>query len=58
MTDQEFRDLLDWWMASDPWPILEKDHHGRVTAFLEREAAKRCYKGLVDAYHRHVGDTA
>ena len=50
MTEEEYRDLLDWFMVSDPWPLSE-DAHETIMALLDREAHSRDYDTWVAAYH-------
>lgn len=50
--DGEFRDLLDWYMCSDPWP-LDPDCNGRMAVMLDNEALARGYPDWTTAYHRH-----
>lgn len=50
-TDQEYADLLAWFMASDPFP-LEAEPHDRIQSMLNDEAEARGYgDSWVAAYH-------
>lgn len=51
MTDRMFRDLLDWFMVSDPWP-LDRAAHARIEDALNAEAGARGFDGWVEAFHR------
>lgn len=59
-TDQEFRDLLDWYMCSDPWPVkesVENTSNSRMRIMLDDEAKARGYGNWVTAYHdKTLGD--
>ena len=48
--DQIFRDLLDLYMCSDPWP-MDQASHDRITAILNDEAKERDFPSWVEAYH-------
>lgn len=48
--DQEFRELLNLVMVSDPWP-LDDESEKVVTGFLEREAQERGFDTWTEAYH-------
>ncbi len=50
MINQQYRDLLDWFMVSDPWP-LTTEQHDRVEAMLDKEALTRGYENWIVAYH-------
>jgi len=50
LTDQQFRDLLDLFMASDPWPDgVRKDI---IEQLLNTESEVRNYESWVEAYHQ------
>lgn len=51
-SDQEYRMLLDLWMASDPWPTEEWGNE-LMTEVLNAEAVARGHDTVVEAYHRH-----
>ncbi len=51
-----FRDLLDWFMVSDPWP-LDHDAETRIQNELDKEAIRRDYKDWIIAYHEMEKDT-
>ncbi len=50
MDNQFYRDLLDWFMVSDPWTL---DYHAeiRIQKELDKEAIRRGYDGWIEAYH-------
>ncbi len=50
MTKQFFRDLLDWFMVSDPW-TLDYEAEYRLQVELDKEAKRRGYQDWVVAYH-------
>lgn len=51
MDAYEFREVLNWWMCSDPFPDgASKDV---IDSWLEREARERGYNGVVAAFHEH-----
>lgn len=54
MTDKEFRQVLDWYMCSDPWPAGEHNQT-IISDWIAREATQRGFTDWVDAYHRHLG---
>jgi len=49
-TAQEYGTLMNWFMASDPWPINDLEHE-RMEEMLNEEAKARGYDGWVHAYH-------
>jgi len=44
------REILDWFMCSDPWPADEKAHE-IIESWLQEECKRRGYKDWVAAYH-------
>lgn len=50
LSDQAFRDLLDWYMCSDPWP-MDQASHDRITAVLDEQAKEHDFSTWVEAYH-------
>ena len=50
MKDQIFRDLLDWFMISDPWPG-DLAMMARLEGFLNEESCNRGFGSWVHAYH-------
>ena len=50
MKDRLFRDLLDWFMVSDPWP-LGRWAHDRIEDLLNAESHGRGFTDWVVAYH-------
>jgi len=50
MSDQMFRDLLDWFMVSDPWALDSKVQR-RIEEALNSESTIRGFDGWVVAYH-------
>jgi hypothetical protein len=65
LSDQVFRDLLDWYMCSDPWPVLlprqpggprltdvDSENHARITQFLDEQAKLFGFDNWVTAFHR------
>jgi hypothetical protein len=55
IADTPYRKLLNWFMASDPFP-LEVDDRMAIEAFLNAEAHKREYRNWVEAYHEFNTD--
>jgi hypothetical protein len=59
LNDQTFRDLLDWFMCSDPWPVrkghgsplTDDEHHARVTTFLDEQSKLFGFENWVVAFH-------
>jgi hypothetical protein len=49
-TAQEFGTLLEWLMASDPFP-LEQSRRQRMVDMLNDEARARSYDDWIQAYH-------
>lgn len=63
--DQTYRDLLDWFMCSDPWPVTitkapgdpnrgsttDQGNHERITLFMDEQARARGYASWVEAFH-------
>lgn len=50
----EFRALLDLFMCSDPWPVVDHgdgDGHDTIENLLNTEAKSRGYTDWIDAYH-------
>lgn len=62
LPDQLFRDLLDWYMCSDPWPVCKRgtprltdaEHAQRITAFMEEQSKLHGFDNWVVAYHQHM----
>lgn len=54
-TDPEFRSMLNWFMASDPWPADASDKRS-VRFLLNKEARVRGFDGWTDAYHNFTDD--
>lgn len=47
------RALLDWYMCSDPWPVLEPyQNQETVTEWLDGVCKASGYKDWVEAYHK------
>lgn len=55
MNSREFRAVLDWWIASDPFPQLPQI---TVDEWLHNESVQRGYLGIIDAYHNHEADVS
>ncbi|MCR4300851.1 MAG: hypothetical protein NUV51_04510 [Sulfuricaulis sp.] len=53
MTDQFFRDVLEWFMCSDPW-VAAADLYERIETELDAEAVRRGFTDWVDAYHHFM----
>ncbi len=50
MNKQFYRDLLDWFMVSDPWTLDFKAEH-RIGKELDKEAKRRGYEDWIVAFH-------
>ena len=50
MLDKEFRVLLNLWVVCDPWPLTNEEYY-TFDRLLAKEARKRGYEGVLDAYH-------
>jgi hypothetical protein len=57
MTGEVFRDLLTWFMCSDPWPS-DAGAHDRIERWLDAQANKRGFRDWLDAYHCFTGTSA
>ena len=57
ISDAMFRDLLDWFMVSDPWP-LDQAAHTRLHLALDEASKLRGYENWVVAYHEMPRSTA
>ncbi len=44
------RDVLDWWMVSDPWP-LPADQSDRIESRIQAASIEAGYTDWVSAYH-------
>ncbi len=55
MNHQFFRDLLDLFMVSDPWPDTPESHL-RIEDVLDDEARERGYENWVVAFHEFHPD--
>jgi hypothetical protein len=51
ISDLAFRALLDWFMASDPWPLDDGNSRAVIFGFICAEASKRGYDDWIEAYH-------
>ena len=49
-TAQEYGTLINWMMASDPWPISQTARK-RIVDMLNEEAEARGYDDWVQVYH-------
>lgn len=56
ISDRAFRALLDWYMASDPFPASDETE-AVIFGFIGAEASKRGYESWTVAYHEfEVGE--
>lgn len=51
----EFRHLLDLFMASDPWPLDDREH-GAIQDMLNRFSKEHGFRSWTAAYHHMVRD--
>jgi len=51
ISDEAFRELLNLFMASDPWPLEGERSKAVIFGFLCAEASKRGYDDWIEAYH-------
>lgn len=49
-TAREYGTLLNWFMASDPWPTTQLEND-RMKTMLDEEAQRRGWDSWVEAYH-------
>lgn len=52
MNNTEFREVLNWWMSSDPMP--EGVNGEVINDWLERESRDRGYSSTVVAFHEEA----
>ena len=58
ISDLAFRALLDWYVASDPWPLADDKSRGVIFGFICAEASKRGYDDWIKAYHDFEPDAS
>ncbi len=50
--DHDFRNQLDWFMCSDPWPTT-LDLHKKIETMLDEKSKFRGYSNWIDAFHKY-----